>query len=389
MSEPANSIPVRRRDLPRMFLVVVVGLCLRGPSTSQAEEPLGFGMGVVRPAEGVLGRLAAGEIIHSDEELELQGGSCVLLGDFPQGSYSLDLQCQVRGSRSLDLVVYPRCQPRPSGWGVDGPPMYFPMAFPNVRSRHGSARRDDSESLWQSIRLVVDGATATLFAGGRTLSRMELTGSERGWVAIGARGCGASIAVAQAELTETGFHPLFDGTSLTGWEGADSSADRCWKAEQECIVCTGSEGPWLRSQRTWTNFELRLEYRILPGGNSGVFVRVPADGNHHGPGSGIEVQILDDASPRYRDLKPYQFSGSLYAIEPAEPGSTLPAGQWNTLGIRCMGRHYQVTHNGRLVVDRTEQQCPELVQRLTTGYFGLQNHSEQVWFRHLRVLEHP
>jgi hypothetical protein len=235
------------------------------------------------------------------------------------------------------------------------------------------------------VHLVVKGNTASLWSDGRIVSRLEMNGLDRGWIAIGVSGCGGAIAISHAELVETGFSPLFDGVSLDGWEGAGSPAALCWKAEQGCLQCTGAEGPWLRSQRTWTNFELRLEYRVLPGGNSGVYVRVPADGNHHGAGSGVEVQILDDVSPRYRDLKPYQFSASLYAIEAAESGTALAAGQWNTLGIRCVDRRYEITHNGRAVLDRNEQQCPELLQRLTSGYLGLQNHSEQVWFRHVRI----
>lgn len=387
MSETASSIPARRRDFTSCLLSV--GFCLIWLAGSQADEPLDFCQPVVRPADGVFGRLAAGKLIHSASELELPGGSCVVLGGFPQGNYTLELECQVRGSNASELVLYPRCEPCASGWGVDGPAMSVSLAAPAGRTPRRAAQSGVTERSWQTIRLVVAGNVATLSTNGCTSGRMELDGLVSGWVAIGARGRGVCLAVSQATLTETGFRSLFDGTSLTGWEGAGSPADRCWKTDQDGLVCTGSEGPWLRSQRTWANFELRLEYRILPGGNSGVYVRVPEDGNHHGAGSGIEVQILDDGSPRYRDLKPNQFSASLYAIEPAERGTALAAGQWNSLGIRCVDRHYQVTQNGRLVVDLTEQQCPELLQRLTSGYLGLQNHSEQVWFRHMRIREIP
>lgn len=387
MSASASSVPVRRRDVVRCCLSA--GLCLVWLAVSIADEPPDFRVPVIQPASGMIGRLAAGHLLHSADELELPGGSCVLLGDFPQGDFTLELDCQVRGNHSSNLVLYPRCQPRSSGWGVEGPALSIPLTHLSARTRRNSNHSPDSERMWQTIRLVVEGNSASVSADGCTLSRIALNGPAQGWVAVGARECGASLAVRRAELTEKGFTSLFDGTSLTGWEGAGSPAERCWKADQGCLVCTGAEGPWLRSQRTWANFELRLAYRVLPGGNSGVYTRVPEDGNHHGAGSGIEVQILDDASPRYRDLKPNQFSASLYAIDPAELGTALPAGQWNTLGIRCVDRHYQVTQNGRLVVDRTEQQLPELLQRLTSGYLGLQNHSEQVWFRHLRIRELP
>jgi hypothetical protein len=385
MSLTALRVPIRQRHL--VCVVLWLGLCLTWVGPSSSEETTGNRLSLALSAEEdpLVGRLLAGQMVRSAAELELAGGSSLLLGNFPQGDYELAWLCQARGASSLDLIVFPRCQPCSTGWGVTGPRLILPVARLTSRSRHGVGRKDAPGRPWQQVRLVVNGNNASLWSDGQLVSRLEMNGADRGWIAIGARGCGGAIAILDAQLVETGFSSLFDGVSLDGWEGAGSPAALCWKAEQGCLQCTGAEGPWLRSQKTWTDFELRLEYRVLSGGNSGVYVRVPADGNHHGAGSGVEVQILDDMSPRYRDLTPYQFSASLYAIEAAEPGSALPAGQWNALGIRCVDRRYEITHNGRTVLERDEQQCPELLQRLTSGYLGLQNHSEQVWFRHLRI----
>jgi hypothetical protein len=112
---------------------------------------------------------------------------------------------------------------------------------------------------------------------------------------------------------------------------------------------------------------------------------VPEDGNHHGAGAGIEVQILDDAAERYKSLQPYQYTGSLYAIVPADPRVTRPAGEWNTMEIDCRGTAYRVVNNGVVVIQADENTTPELKQRLLEGFLGLQNHSEEVWFRHLRL----
>src|SRR5204863_1427947 len=79
-----------------------------------------------------------------------------------------------------------------------------------------------------------------------------------------------------------GYRPLFDGQSRAGWEGAGLPAEKCWKVEDGTIVCTGEKGPWLRSKEQFDDFNLRLEYKLKPGGNSGVYIRVPEDGNHHG-----------------------------------------------------------------------------------------------------------
>ena len=61
------------------------------------------------------------------------------------------------------------------------------------------------------------------------------------------------------------------------------------------IVCTGQPGTWLRSKDVYDDFNLRFEYKLRPGGNSGIYVRVPADGAHR-EGGGAEIQILDDAA---------------------------------------------------------------------------------------------
>ena len=94
--------------------------------------------------------------------------------------------------------------------------------------------------------------------------------------------------------------PLFDGQSLAGWEGAGQPAENAGRSTDGTIVCTGEKGPWLRSKEQYGDFNLRLEYKLKAGGNSGVYIRVPENGNHHGDGAGIEVQVLDDKAERYK-----------------------------------------------------------------------------------------
>jgi 3-keto-disaccharide hydrolase len=195
----------------------------------------------------------------------------------------------------------------------------------------------------------------------------------------------AIAAVASAADDPPGYRPLFDGQSLAGWEGAGQPAEKCWKVEAGTIVCTGEKGPWLRSREQFDDFNLRLEYKLKPDGNSGVYIRVPENGNHHGDGAGIEVQVLDDKAERYKEIKPYQFTGSLYAIAPATSHVGKDAGEWNTLEINCHGTKYHVVHNGTTIIATDEAAFPELKGRLTKGHLGLQNHSEEVWYRNLRI----
>lgn len=195
----------------------------------------------------------------------------------------------------------------------------------------------------------------------------------------------ALLSTASTALAvELGFTSLFNGRDLSGWEGVTSDAADSWRVEDGLLVCTGENGTWLRSRAQYGDFNLRFDYRLKPGGNSGIYVRVPADGAHR-EGGGVEVQLLDDAAERYKDIKPGQFSGSVYLVAPPTQHVSRPAGEWNTMEINCQGTHYRITHNGVVIVDADASDYPELAQRFQHGYLGLQNHDEEVWFRNLRV----
>ena len=185
-------------------------------------------------------------------------------------------------------------------------------------------------------------------------------------------------------------HALFNGRDLSGWIAVGQQAPRDWAVKEGCIVCKGKGRTWLRTQEQFDDFDLCLEYQVSPGANSGVYVRVGADGNHHrataaDPAAGFEVQILDDAAPRYAGLKDYQYSASVYDIAGASPRVSKPAGGWNTLRIVCKGPHVTVFHNGVRVVKAGPEKYPLLALRNRRGYLGLQSHNGVVRFRKLCI----
>ncbi len=184
---------------------------------------------------------------------------------------------------------------------------------------------------------------------------------------------------------------LFNGRNLDGWEPVGQHAADDWLVHDGCLVCRGKHHSWLRTSREYGDFCLALEYQLTDGANSGVYVHVPADGNHHRdraslPPAGFEIQILDDHAARYiGKLKDYQYSASLYDIAAAVPRVSKPAGSWNTLEIRCDGSHVTVVHNGVRVVDATPEHYPLLALRNTRGFLGLQSHNGTVRFRNIRL----
>ena len=205
----------------------------------------------------------------------------------------------------------------------------------------------------------------------------------------------ASAQVVDDKEKADGFKALFDGKTLDGWKVYDGKAE-VWAAEDGLIVCKGGGGGWLGSTRDHDNFVLRLEYRLKPGGNSGVYIRAPEKG--HISRVGMEIQILDD--PWYKDeknykggIKPTELTGAVYGVVPPSEDAVKPAGEWNAMEIRADGRQVVVVLNGKKIVDADldhplkdeaiAKEHPGLARK--AGRIGLQSHSERVEFRNLRL----
>jgi hypothetical protein len=245
---------------------------------------------------------------------------------------------------------------------------------------------------WNQFDLTVRGERAKLVINGEPA--YDVTGVENRTGYLGLQievPLGGQFEFRNITVTEFGNTSLFDGKTLAGWEGASAPAESCWSVKDGNLVCSGEKGgTWLRSDKQYGDFNLRFDYQLDPGGNSGVYVRVPKNGKHHRdnesqPEAGFEVQVLEDSAAKYRKLKPYQFCASVYDIQGADPHVSKPPGEWNTLEINCDGQHVTTIHNGVVVVDITAESHPLLALRKTKGYLGLQNHSSVVKYRNLRI----
>jgi hypothetical protein len=184
-----------------------------------------------------------------------------------------------------------------------------------------------------------------------------------------------------------GFALLFDGVSLSGW--TTSGNMEVWKVEGGEIVTHPGDGWWLRTTRQYRDFDLRLDFKIPPGGNSGVGLR--SSSTTDPAFSGMEVQIYDT----FGKEPAINGCGAVYdAITPAEQ-AVKPAGEWNSYRILLVGDTINAWLNGRQIHkdqkldDRgyvhTPDQPSPLKDRLTTGYIALQEHGDPVHFRNLRI----
>jgi len=185
---------------------------------------------------------------------------------------------------------------------------------------------------------------------------------------------------------DAGFVSLFNGLDLDGWQGA--LAD--YTVEHGAIMCKPGRGGQLFAADEYSDFALRFEFKLPPGGNNGVAVRAPLKGDP--AWEAFEIQILDDTADKYSGLKDYQFHGSVYGTVPAKRGCLRPTGEWNYQEIRFQGSRVTVELNGYTIVDKDlgEVDQSKLDPRpkgfdRTSGYVGFAGHSDPVQMRNVRI----
>lgn len=189
---------------------------------------------------------------------------------------------------------------------------------------------------------------------------------------------------------DNGFVDLYNKKGLSGWVVKDGNA-KSWKAEGDILACVAPRGGWLRTEKEYTNFILKVDWKIPPGGNSGIGVHMPLEGDP--AHAGMEIQILDDEAPQYKDkLDPGQYTGSIYYQVPAKKRAAKPAGEWNSYEITCRGPQVIVVLNGEEIVRANVDEekvgrggHKPLSERPRCGFIGLQSHGSRVEFRNLKV----
>jgi hypothetical protein len=196
---------------------------------------------------------------------------------------------------------------------------------------------------------------------------------------------------------------LFDGTSTDQWRGynMDRFPEEAWHIEGDELVFRPLEGsghpPYdIITREKYSDFELSLEWNISEGGNSGIFHHAIEQPEHQIYWSGIEMQLLDNDA--YPNLNDNQYAGSLYDLKPAEPQNTRPHGEWNTVRIISDGANVEYWQNGEKVVEferwslewfdmvrASKFECHPSFGTVPNGYIGLQDHSDEVRFRNIRI----
>lgn len=213
------------------------------------------------------------------------------------------------------------------------------------------------------------------------------------------------------ELIAEGWQLLFDGKTLDGWKRFNhDTIGPLWSVSEGAILCdgeglgegSGEHGGSLITTREFGNFELVLDYKLSPGGNSGILYHVIEDPKYqYDYETGPEFQLLDDGGWKGDSLTDAQKAGSNYDMYAAAPSKKInPSGEWNTARIVYYNGHVEHWLNGEKVVE-FEENSEDFTARHAkskwkdypdwnkekTGAISLQDHGAPVYFRSIRIKE--
>jgi len=211
---------------------------------------------------------------------------------------------------------------------------------------------------------------------------------------------------------EDGWMLLFDGKTTDGWRGYKKQTfPKGWVIEDGALKCNASgrgeagavDGGDIIYDKKFSDFYLKLEWKISEGGNSGIFY-LGQEKLETIWRTAPEMQVLDNE--RHPDAKKgkngNRQAGSLYDLIPARPQNAKPVGKWNSVEIIVYDGIVIHKQNGKAVVEYYlgTQEWEELVAKskfpaynkdwanlAEEGYFGLQDHGDDVWFKNIKIKE--
>ena len=205
------------------------------------------------------------------------------------------------------------------------------------------------------------------------------------------------------KASASGWTSLFDGKTLHGWRGykKTDTAGTFWKIEDGLLTLPGTKAGDTRGNRdiisegTYREFDLRWEWKIAEGGNSGVKYFVMED---ESSAIGHEYQLIDDERHPDAKIGPHRQTAALYDVFPAHDRPMKKAGEWNASEVIVKGNH--VTHilNGKTVLEY-DLGSPEIKAAIAKskfkdiarfgkpqkGHILIQDHGNAVWYRNVRI----
>ena len=252
-------------------------------------------------------------------------------------------------------------------------------------------------TVWLNGLLVVDHAimenywdrTTPLFARGPI--ELQTHGGEIRWRDLAVRELSTEEANrVLSEYQSQAFQPIFNGKDLTGWQGAVEN----YEVVDGAIRCKAGHGGQLLHEKEYFNFIVRLEILLPPGGNNGLAIRSPGNGDDVAYAGMTELQVLDVGYKGQLDDR--QYHGSAYGMVAAHKGFLRETGQWNFQEVTVNGSTIKVELNGNVILDADLSKVTEFMAESphpgkdrTSGFFGFAGHNDPVAFRNISIKELP
>ena len=231
--------------------------------------------------------------------------------------------------------------------------------------------------------------------------------------------CGSNQTNMTSENNSTavgdGWITLFDGKTTNGWHSyGKDHVGSAWKVENGVLHLDAAskkdakaEGGDMVTNDEFENFDLKLEWKISPKGNSGIIFYVKDDAGKYPNtyNTGLEMQVLDNGSSTvlgHPDAKLYTHrAGDLYDLV-ASKEAAKPAGQWNAaeiiankgkLDFYLNGVHTLSTTMwndtwGKMIAISKFKASEKDMQDFSTfkkGRIALQDHGDEVWYRNIKI----
>lgn len=332
-----------------------------------------------------------------DGKLVLKGGDGFVRTNETHRDFVLELDWRARREAKYDSGIYIRSalpeegKPWPARYqvnllqGGEGNLLGLKGDQSKAAQSKGLVKAND----WNHFKLTVVGDTAALEINGQPAWKASGLEAPEGYIGFQSEvDGGGQFEFRNVELTDLDYKPLFNGQDLTGWTGDTKG----YFVENGSLVSRENSGGKIFTTGEYSDFSLRFDFKLTEGGNNGVGIRSPLEGD---PAYvAMEIQVLDDTSPRYRTIAPWQHHGSIYGVVASKPGHLKPLGEWNHEEIIANGSKIKVILNGVTIVDADLAKVNGTLDgkdhpgvNRSTGHIGFLGHGAKIEFANIRIRE--
>lgn len=191
-----------------------------------------------------------------------------------------------------------------------------------------------------------------------------------------------------SENSSDDFKPIWNGKDFEGWQGPIEN----YEVKDGAIVCKPGKGGTIHTKEEYSDFAVKLEFKLPPAGNNGLAIRYPGQGDTAYVGM-TELQVLDDNYDKLKGpLDPRQYHGSAYGMAAAARGYQFRTGEWNYEEVWVKGSRIRVELNGAPIMETDLSKVTEFAANKqhpgkdrTSGFFGFAGHSDPVMFRNIAI----